>query len=210
MEQLRDILEALIFVHRGVLSPRAMEEVLHEDFSHEQIREALTALKAEYESRGGALALLDVAGGYQFGTREEMAEWIQKLDYYQHHRHLSRPTLETLAIIAYKQPITRPEIEALRGVSVDGIVRNLLEKKLIRILGRKDVPGKPIVFGTSREFLLHFGLNSLSDLPSLKEFEEQAPPAEDREAEGILPFEEGGESSPEPPEQEGRDVTLPE
>jgi segregation and condensation protein B len=133
-------------------------------------------LKEEYARRGGAIVLLEVAGGYQLGTREELAPWIQKLDFYEHHRHLSRPTLETLAIIAYKQPVTRAEIEAIRGVNVERIARNLIERKLVRILGHKDVPGRPMVLGTTREFLELFGINGLSDLPPLKDFVE--PPSD--------------------------------
>ena len=176
---LKDVLEALVFVHRGILPPRTVREVLGEEFTVEQIEAGFAALVADYERRGGAIVLLQVAGGYQFGTRPELATWIQKLDFYEHHRHLSRPTLETLAIIAYKQPVTRAEIEAIRGVSVERIVRNLVERKLVRILGHKDVPGKPMVLGTTREFLELFGLNSLAGLPPLKDFIE--PPS----AEGI-------------------------
>ena len=105
-------------------------------------RGGFAALREEYARRGGAIVLLEVAGGYQLGTREDLAPWIQKLDFYEHHRHLSRPTLETLAIIAYKQPVTRAEIEAIRGVNVERVVRNLIERKLVRILGHKDVPGQ--------------------------------------------------------------------
>lgn len=183
---LQEVLEALIFVHRGVLPPQVIREVLGEEFSLEEIAAAAAALREEYAGRAGAVQLLEVAGGYQFGTRPELAAWVQKLDFYQHHRHLSRPTLETLAIIAYKQPVTRAEIEAIRGVNVERIVRNLLEKKLIRILGHKDVPGKPMVFGTTKEFLVLFGLNSLGDLPPLKDFVDQ-PPLEGGEEGAIIP-----------------------
>jgi segregation and condensation protein B len=215
---LKQILEALIFVHRGILPPKTVREVLGEEFSADEIAAGFAALKEDYERRGGALVLAEVAGGYQFGTRDELAPWIQKLDFYEHHRHLSRPTLETLAIIAYKQPVTRAEIEAIRGVSVERIVRTLIERKLVRILGHKDVPGKPMVLGTSREFLELFGLNSLADLPPLKDFIEPppeggvdeelpAPPetAEPAGAEGA----EGGEATAgaEPPAGEQNDDT---
>ena len=169
---LKEVLEALVFVHRGILPPKAVREVLGEEYTAEEIAAGFTALKEDYAGRGGALVLVEVAGGYQFGTRGDLASWIKKLDFYEHHRHLSRPTMETLAIIAYKQPVTRAEIEAIRGVNVERIVRNLLERKLVRILGHKDVPGKPMVVGTTKDFLELFGLNSLADLPPLKDFVE--------------------------------------
>jgi segregation and condensation protein B len=172
-QRLQEILEALVFVHRGILPPKTVHEVLGEEFPPAEIEAAFSALQREYERRGGAIRLLAVAGGWQLGTEPQFAEWIQRLDFYEHHRHLSRPALETLAIIAYKQPVTRAEIEAIRGVNVERIVRTLLEKKLVKILGHKDVPGKPMVVGTTKEFLQLFGLNSLADLPPLKEFMDQ-------------------------------------
>jgi len=174
---LKGVLEALVFVHRGILPPKTVHEALGEEFSTEEIAAGFAALKEEYERRGGAIALVEVAGGYQLATRQDLAPWIQKLDFYEHHRHLSRPTLETLAIIAYKQPVTRAEIEAIRGVNVERIVRNLIERKLVRILGHKDVPGRPMVLGTTKEFLELFGLNSLAGLPPLKDFVE--PPSDE-------------------------------
>jgi len=173
---LKEVLEALVFVHRGILLPKTVREVLGEEFTAEEIAAAFAALRDEYRERGGALTLYEVAGGWQFGTRTDLASWIKKLDFYEHHRHLSRPTMETLAIIAYKQPVTRAEIEAIRGVNVERIVRNLLERKLVKILGHKDVPGKPMVLGTTREFLELFGLNSLADLPPLTDFVEPPSP----------------------------------
>ena len=185
------VLEALVFVHRGTLTPKTVREVLGEEHTADEIAAGFAALKEEYARRGGAIVLLEVAGGYQLGTREDLAPWIQKLDFYEHHRHLSRPTLETLAIIAYKQPATRVEIEQIRGVNVERIVRNLIERKLVRILGHKDVPGRPMVLGTTREFLELFGINSLADLPPLKEFVE--PPSDDGIDEELppRPFAEG-------------------
>lgn len=174
--QLAHVLEALVFVHRGTLAPKTVREALGEEYSADEIAAGFAALREEYARRGGAIVLLEVAGGFQLGTREDLAPWIQKLDFYEHHRHLSRPTLETLAIIAYKQPVTRAEIEAIRGVNVERLVRNLIERKLVRILGHKDVPGRPMVLGTTRDFLELFGINSLADLPPLKEFVE--PPSD--------------------------------
>jgi segregation and condensation protein B len=173
---LKEVLEALVFVHRGILPPKSVHEALGEEYSAEEIAAGFAALREDYERRGGAITLVEVAGGYQLGTRQDLAPWIQKLDFYEHHRHLSRPTLETLAIIAYKQPVTRAEIEAIRGVNVERIVRNLIERKLVRILGHKDVPGRPMVLGTTKEFLELFGLNSLAGLPPLKDFVE--PPSD--------------------------------
>jgi segregation and condensation protein B len=189
---LKGVLEALVFVHRGILPPKTVREVLGEEFTAEEIAAGFAELREDYEGRGGALVLVEVAGGWQFGTRTDLAPWIKKLDFYEHHRHLSRPTMETLAIIAYKQPVTRAEIEAIRGVNVERIVRNLLERKLVRILGHKDVPGKPMVIGTTKEFLELFGLNSLAGLPPLKDFVEPPSP-EGIDEEPPLPFR-GGEA----------------
>jgi segregation and condensation protein B len=190
---LKEVLEALIFVHRGILPPKTVREVLGEEYTAEEIAAGFAALKEDYAGRGGALVLVEVAGGYQFGTRNDLAPWIKKLDFYEHHRHLSRPTMETLAIIAYKQPVTRAEIEAIRGVNVERIVRNLLERKLVRILGHKDVPGKPMVVGTTKDFLELFGLNSLADLPPLKDFVE--PPSAEGIDEELPPAPSAGEAA---------------
>lgn len=190
MAELKDILEALIFVHRGVLDIKTMSAVLKDDFTADEIRAALEELKIDYRERGGVIELLEVAEGFQFGTREDEAEWIRKMDHYQHHRHLSKPALETLAIIAYRQPATRQEIESIRGVNVDRIVRNLIDKKLIRVMGRMDLPGKPLVYGTTREFLEYFGLKNLSGLPTLEEFGDGEVKDESEEA-PLLPLEDG-------------------
>ncbi len=189
MAELKEVLEALIFVHRGPLDRKTMEEVLKEDFTSEEIGAALDELLEDCARRNDVVRLTEVAGGFEFETREDAAKWIAKMDHYEHHRHLSRPALETLAIVAYRQPVTRQEVEQIRGVNVERILRGLLEKKLIKILGRKDLPGKPLVYGTTVDFLRYFGLNSLSDLPSLKEFADQEIPEVEGDAE-ILPLEE--------------------
>jgi segregation and condensation protein B len=196
MADLKDILEALIFVHSGPLEAKVMENILKDDYSGEEIRTALEELREDIARREGVVELTEVAGGYEFGTREDLAEWIRKMDHYEHHRRLSRPALETLAIVAYRQPVTRPEIEAIRGVNVDRIMRNLGEKKLVVILGRKDVPGKPLVYGTTKEFLEYFGLAKLDDLPPLQEFVDQEEPEEAAGEEDILPLEEEKEEAP--------------
>jgi segregation and condensation protein B len=199
MPELKEILEAIIFVHRGVIGTKVINGILKDDYTPEEIDRALQELREDCARRGGVIELLEVAEGFEFGTRSDLAEWIQKMDHYKYHRHLSRPALETLAIIAYRQPVTRPEIESIRGVNVDGVVRTLLEKKLIRIMGRKDVPGKPIVYGTTSGFLLHFGLRGISDLPSPSEFLDEGAlerdePGDNEEA-ALLPLEEDVEES---------------
>lgn len=190
MAELKEILEALIFVHSGPLELKAIESILKEDFAGDEIRAALGELREDLARRGGVVELAEVAGGYEFGTRGDMVEWIRKMDHYEHHRRLSRPALETLAIVAYRQPVTRPEIEAIRGVNVDRIMRSLADKKLVRVLGRKDVPGKPLVYGTTNDFLEYFGLAKLDDLPPLEEFVDREEPADEPADEGILPVEE--------------------
>jgi len=193
--ELKKVLEALIFVHRGPLDRRTMEAVLKDDWSPGEIAAALEELKGDVARRGGVIRLEEIAGGFEFATSEEVGEWIRRMDHHEHHRHLSRPALETLAIVAYRQPVTRQEIEQIRGVNVERILRGLLEKKLIKILGRKDLPGKPIVYGTTADFLRYFGLDSLASLPSLKEFaEEHAPEVEEA---AILPLEGDEEQGPE-------------
>lgn len=162
------ILEALLFVAEEPVSLDKLGEIL-DAYSRREIATFLEELRASYEGRG--LQLVEVAGGYRLATRPELAPWVQKLQMAKPAR-LSRAALETLAIIAYRQPITRPEIEAIRGVAVDGVLKTLAERDLIRILGRKPEPGRPLLYGTSRAFLEYFGFRDLSELPALREVEE--------------------------------------
>jgi segregation and condensation protein B len=168
MNEIKPILEALIFVSPAPLSLKKILEVLGEGFPKKDIEAALTQLRAEYETPERGIYLQEVADGFQFRTKPRHSEWIKLLKKINPTR-LSRAALETLAIIAYKQPVTRGDMEHLRGVEVDGIVRTLLEKNLIRILGRKEVPGRPIIYGTTQRFLELFELKDLSSLPSLEE-----------------------------------------
>lgn len=170
-QQLRSAIEALLFIAGNPVTVERLKGVF-EDASREQIEAQLNALRQEHEGRAGGIMLAEIAGGWQFVTRPEHAAWVRKFRTVKSSARLSRPALETLAIIAYKQPVTRTEIEAVRGVNVDGIVRNLMERRLIKIVGKKDIPGKPMLFGTSMEFLQHFGMKDLSSLPTLKEFQE--------------------------------------
>lgn len=170
MEELRNILESLIFVSKDPLPIHEMKKILP-DIDLKEIRITLDALTQEYEEMKRGFYLREVAGGYQFRSRPEYRNWISALIKPTPVR-LSKAALETLAIIAYRQPIIRCDIEHIRGVDSGGILRMLMEKKLIRALGRKDIPGRPLIYATTKQFLEVFDLKDLKDLPSLKEIEE--------------------------------------
>jgi segregation and condensation protein B len=169
--QLKPAIEALIFSSGHPLSLERLKDIFDEATAG-QIEEQVRLLQQEYLERGSGLMLAEVAGGYQLATRPEHFEWIRKFKTVKTTTRLSKPALETLAIVAYKQPITRSEVEAIRGVNIGGIMRNLMERRLVKIVGKKDVPGKPMMYGTTLDFLQYFGLNDLSALPTLKEFQE--------------------------------------
>ena len=169
--QLKSAIEALVFVSGNPLSLDRLAGIF-EEATAEQIEAQVRLLQQEYIDRGSGLMLAEVAGGFQLATRPELFEWIRKFKTVKTTTRLSKPALETLAIVAYKQPITRSEVEAIRGVNIGGIMRNLMERRLVKIVGKKDVPGKPMMYGTSLEFLQYFGLKDLSALPTLKEFQE--------------------------------------
>ena len=169
--QLKSVIEALLFVSNNPLSLDRLKGIF-EETQPEQIEAQIQALSHEYDERGAGIMLAEVAGGYQLATRPENVSWIRKFKSVKISARLSKPALETLAIVAYKQPITRMEVEAIRGVNIGGIMRNLMERRLVKIVGKKDVPGKPMMYGTTLEFLQYFGLKDLSALPTLKEFQE--------------------------------------
>jgi segregation and condensation protein B len=169
--QLKSAIEALVFVSGNPLSLDRLAGIF-EEATAEQIEAQVRKLQQEYIDRGSGLMIAEVAGGFQFATRPELFEWIRKFKTVKTATRLSKPALETLAIVAYKQPITRSEVEAIRGVNIGGIMRNLMERRLVKIVGKKDVPGKPMMYGTSLECLQYFGLKDLSALPTLKEFQE--------------------------------------
>ncbi|WP_447976743.1 SMC-Scp complex subunit ScpB [Candidatus Nitrospira bockiana] len=168
---LKPILEALLFIAHEPVTLERLAAALG-SVSKAQIRQALDQLRAEYDQAERGVQLVEVAGGVQITTRPELAPWIKAFGKTKTSPKLSRSGLESLAIIAYKQPIVRAEIEAIRGVETSGVLRTLLERKLVRIVGRKDVPGRPIMYGTTKFFLQHFGLRDLSELPPLREFKE--------------------------------------
>jgi segregation and condensation protein B len=170
--EMEAVIEAILFVSSEPV-PRTRLIELFEDDEREQAAAALAAVLARYagaEARG--VMVEDVAGGVRLVTRPEMGTWLRRFFEVAGSSKLSMAALETLAIIGYRQPITGPEIQELRGVSPAGVLKTLLEKRLVRIAGRKEVVGKPFLYATTREFLVHFGLNSLRDLPPLEEFEE--------------------------------------
>lgn len=165
-------LEAILFVSSEPV-PRTKLLELFEEGEREQAAEALETVLARYSGEEGRGVLVeDVAGGVRIATRPEAVGWLRRFFDVSGGNKLSMAALETLAIIAYRQPITGPEIQELRSVSPSGVIKTLLERRMVRIAGRKEVVGKPFLYGTTREFLVHFGLNSLKDLPPLEEFEE--------------------------------------
>jgi len=169
MENIRHIIESLLFVAGSPLTLDGIKKAVPEAETPE-IREALDGLRAEYSARKGGFYLNEVAGGYQLRTRPEFTEWIKRLLQPKPPR-LSRPALETLAIIAWKQPIIRSDIEHIRGVDSGGVLRVLLERKLVRILGRRKIPGRPLIYATTKLFLEAFDLRDLGELPTPKEIE---------------------------------------
>lgn len=170
MAELRAIIESLLFVSEVPLSLVKLKSILSM-YTHAEITQALEELRQEYTGDQHGFFLAEVAQGYQFRSKPEYGEWIRKLKKITPTR-LSQAALETLAIIAYKQPMVRSEIESIRGVDVGGILRLLLEKRLIKILGRKNVPGRPIIYGTTQRFLEFFSLKDISSLPTLEEVRE--------------------------------------
>lgn len=173
-DRLKSVLESLFFAADGPLTIHRISEIL-EGVDKKDVGATIQELQSEYESSGRGFRLVDVAGGYQMRTPKENADWVRGL-YQGRAVRMTRATLETLAIIAYKQPITRAEIEAIRGVDVDGVLSTLLERRLVRIVARKDVPGRPFLYGTTSEFLELFNLKDLTHLPTLKEMEEMTLP----------------------------------
>lgn len=179
---LKSIIEALLFVSEKPLTLEKIKNVL-DDLETSEIRGIIEQLKTDYENSDRGLRIHEVAGGFQIITGPAFAPFLKKFFKDKHTEKLSKPALETLAIIAYKQPLTRLEIELLRNVNVDGVMKNLLEKSLIRIAGRKKAPGRPIVYGTTRQFLEYFGLKSLEELPKMEEFSKLSDKADEAEIE---------------------------
>jgi segregation and condensation protein B len=211
-DYLKPIIEALIFASPEPITPKALYKLLDSE-PREDVLAALESLKADYERPGG-LQIVEVAGGYQIVTRAELHEWVRKLFHERTSQKLSVQALETLAVIAYKQPITAPEIAEIRGVSSSGgVLTTLVERHLIKTVGRKQVIGRPFMYATTREFLDRFGLNDLADLPKVEEmsdalgFELPTALTEPTVEPSTLPFESQSEVPESPIAEESRSVS---
>jgi segregation and condensation protein B len=168
--ELKAILEALIFASPEPLTPKQIFKLLADE-PREDVLAAIEQLKRDYERPGG-LHLVEVAGGYQIATRPELHEWVRRLFHERTTQKLTVQALETLAVIAYRQPVTALEITEIRGVNTSGVLNTLLERHLIKIVGRKQVVGRPFMYATTKEFLIRFGLNELADLPKVEDMAE--------------------------------------
>lgn len=165
----KSVIEALLLASEKPLPLEKIREIL-DNLPAAEVLKLLEELKLEYEQANRGIRIAEIAGGFQMITAPNFAPFLKKLFKSRNTDRLSKPSLETLAIIAYKQPLTRGEIELLRNVNVDGVMKNLVDKNLVRICGRKKIPGNPYVYGTTRQFLEYFGLKSLKDLPRIEEF----------------------------------------
>ena len=190
--EVRAVVEALIFASPDPVTPKMLFRLLSDE-PREDVTAAIAALKADYENRPG-LQMVEVAGGYQIVTRPDLHEWVRRLFHERSSQKLTVQGLETLAVIAYKQPITALEITEIRGVNTSGVLSTLLERHLIKIVGRKNVVGRPFLYATTKEFLIRFGLNELRDLPKIEDMAEALgfdPPAgltEQTPREDVLPL----------------------
>jgi segregation and condensation protein B len=182
--ELKAILEAVLFVSPEPVPVARLMSILG-TVSKADVVQALGILTHDLDQDGRGIQLVQVAGGYRLVTKQEYGPWLKRMDKAKAAQKLSRSALESLAIIAYKQPLVRSEIEEIRGVETSGVLRTLCERKLVRIVGRKDVPGRPIMYGTTKFFLEHFGLQDLSQLPPLREFKELG-----ESEQALLPIEE--------------------
>ena len=179
----KGVIEALLFVNEKPVTLEQIKRVL-ETLNVEEIKQNIQSLSAEYEQRQSGMKIVEIAGGYQMLSSPAYVGYIRDFYKTKHKEKLSKPALETLAIIAYKQPVTRTDVELIRGVNSDGVIAHLLTKELVKPVGRKDVPGRPFLYGTTRQFLEYFGLKSLEDLPSLAEFPSLTAPAQEDNGDG--------------------------
>lgn len=168
---LKKIIEALIFASDKPLAIKQIKDIIG-DTDTRLIRKLVNDLKQEFSQDQRSFNISEVAGGFQFSTDPAYARWLKKLYKIKQSDYLTGPSLETIAIIAYRQPVTKADIESIRGVAVDGVINNLLQKGFVKVVGKKDVIGRPYLYGTTALFLQYFGLNSIEDLPALSDFRE--------------------------------------
>jgi segregation and condensation protein B len=200
--ELKAILEAVLFVSPEPVPVARLMSILG-TVSKAEVVQSLGILTHDLDQDGRGIQLVQVAGGYRLVTKQEYGPWLKRMDKAKAAQKLSRSALESLAIIAYKQPLVRSEIEEIRGVETSGVLRTLCERKLVRIVGRKDMPGRPIMYGTTKFFLEHFGLQDLSQLPPLREFKELG----DSE-QALLPIEEESLVFKTPQSPDSRDLLI--
>ena len=217
--ELKAVVEALIFASPEPITPKMLYKLLANE-SKEDVSSAINELKAEYLNRPG-LHMVEVAGGYQITTRPELHEWVRRLFHERSTQKLSVAALESLAVISYKQPVTALEVTEIRGVNASGVLSTLLERNLIKIVGRKNVVGRPFMYGTTKEFLIRFGLKDLGDLPRIEDMADALgfdPPAgliERTPREEMLPLDEtdpstdSGSLRPESSGEEGTPAEAP-
>jgi len=195
------LIEALVFAAADPVSPKKITDLADEITKAEAVR-LLEELRLNCEGEDRGIMVRAVAGGFQMVSKPELAPWVRDLNQDRRTARLSKAALEVLAITSYRQPITLPEISEIRGTSSEGPVKTLLSRKMIRILGRKDVVGRPMIYGTTKEFLLHFGLENIADLPDMEEFEEfiqrdNGEPLKSQPDLAEMPDEEAGEADGE-------------
>ena len=193
-DELKSIIESLIFASPDPVSLKVIVKTIDSE-PPEHVEEALASVCQEWKERSGGLQLVEVAGGYQIVTKSELHEWVRRLFHEHSKKRISIPALETLAVVAYRQPVTGPEIAEIRGVNTSGVLGTLVERHLVKVVGRRAVIGRPFLYATTREFLDRFGLKDLEDLPKVEDMAEalgmEVPTmlTEAYPTEEILPFE---------------------
>ena len=205
LSDLKATIEAVIFASPEPVTLKILVKILDSD-PREHIEEALASLRDDWTDRPGGLQLVEVAGGYQIVTRPEFHEWVRRLFHEHSQQRLSVQALETLAVVAYRQPVTGPEIAEIRGVNTSGVLGTLVERRLVKVVGRKAVIGRPFLYATTRVFLDRFGLKDLSDLPKVEDMadalgmEVPAGLTEGYPTNEILPFESSPDATETPPD----------
>ena len=194
VDKIKRIIEAILVVSDSGVSREELQKVVGEEVDSRDLDEAVRLLKEEYSAEERSFNIAEIAGRYRIATKPQYMRWINKL-YKKEPDRLTGPSLETLAIVAYKQPITRAEIEGIRGVDVGGVLKTLLDKELIQVNGRKDAVGKPLIYGTSERFLELFGLNALEDLPELMDFSAEELEYTKPQEHNVIESEEGNDES---------------